>query len=384
MRVTRRGEIHNLPTIRQAIGGATDKLEAKVNCISAKAFKRAIRKKKIKEDTVFLGLIQKVQEPAEQVDVAKQYKRKSDLGAIHVWRGDMLECIQAILKEYNDIFPQDLPPGLPPVRMGHEFKIDLEDDTPPVHRPLYKLSPLELEETHKQIQYMLEHGFIRPSDSLYGAPELFAPKKDNGLQFCIDYCWLNKRIIRSRYPLPLLGEMLDHLGGAKVFNRIDLKSGYCKMPIREQDIPKTAFRMRWGLYKILVMPFSVTNAPSQFMHMINDVLAGYLDVFVLVFLDDILVYSCTMEEHAEHLQKVFVALRKHHLFTKASKCSIMVKEVEFLGQWVTPQGASLLKEKLKAVCNWKRPQTMKNVRSFLGFANYYPQIIKPGDEITER
>ena len=178
VRVTRRGVIHNLPTICQAIGGATDELEAKVNCISAKAFKWAIRKRKIKEDTVFLGLIHKVQEPTEQVDVAKQYKGKSDLGAVHVWREDMPECIKAVLKEYSDIFPQDLPPGLPPVRMGHEFRIDLKDDTPPVHRPLYKLSPLELEEAHKQIQYMLEHGFIRPSDSPYGAPVLFALKKD--------------------------------------------------------------------------------------------------------------------------------------------------------------------------------------------------------------
>ena len=117
------------------------------------------------------------------------------------------------------------------------------------------------------------------------------------------------------------------------------------MPIRDQDIPKTAFKMRWGLYEFLVMPFGVTNAPLQFMHMINDVLSRYLDIFVLVFLDDILVYSRTVEEHAEHLRKVFAALRKHRLFAKASKCNIMVKEVEFLGQWITPQGASPLKKR---------------------------------------
>ena len=110
--------------------------------------------------------------------------------------------------------------------MGHKFRIDLEDDTPPVHRSLYKLSPLELEEVHKQIQYMFEHGFIHPSDSPYDAPVLFAPKKDGGLRFCIDYRWLNKRIVRNQYPLPLPEEMLDHLGGAKVFSKIDLKSGY--------------------------------------------------------------------------------------------------------------------------------------------------------------
>ena len=266
--------------------------------------------------------------------------------------------------------------------MGHEFRIDLEDDTPPVHRPLYKLSPLELEEVHKQIQYMLEHGFIRPSDSPYGAPVLFAPKKDGGLRFCIDYRWLNKRTVRNWYPLPLPEEMLNRLGGAKVFSKIDLKSGYWQMPIREQDIPKTAFRTRWGLYEFLVMPFGVTNAPSQFMHMINDVLARYLDVFVLVFLDDILVYSCTVEEHAEHLRKVFIALRKHRLFAKASKCNIMVKEVEFLGQWIAPQGASPLKEKLKAVRRWERPQTVKDVKSFLGFANYYRRFISNYTEIA--
>ena len=160
---------------------------------------------------------------------------------------------------------------------------------------------------------------------------------------------LNKKMIRNQYPLPLLEELFGHLGGAKVFSKIDLRSGYWQMPIREQDIPKRAFRTRWGLYEFLVMPFGVTNAPSQFMHMIKDVLSEYLDVFVLVFLDDILVYSRTVEEHAEHLRQVFSVLRKHRLFAKASKCVIQVREVEFLGQWITPQGAAPVKEKLRAV-----------------------------------
>ena len=129
--------------------------------------------------------------------------------------------------------------------MGHEFRIDLEDDTPPVHRPLYRLSPLELEEAHKHIQYMLKHGFICPSP--YGAPLLFAVKKDGDLRFCIDYRSLNKRTVRNQYPLPLSEEMLDRQVGAKVFSKIDLMLGYWQMRIREQDIPKMAFRMRWGL-----------------------------------------------------------------------------------------------------------------------------------------
>ena len=235
-------------------------------------------------------------------------------------------------EEYADIFPKYLPKGLPSKRLGHEFKIDLEPDTKLVHRPIYKLSPLELHEAKKQIEYMLKHGFIRPSESPWGAPVLFAPKKDRGLRFCIDYRWLNKKTIRNRYPLPLPEEMMDRPGGARVFSKIDLKSGYWQVPIREEDIPKTAFRMRWGLFELLVMPIGVPNAPLQFMHLVQDVLHGYLDVFVVVFIDDILVYSRNIEEHAKHLRLIFERLREHQLFAKASKCTLHVNELEFLGQ----------------------------------------------------
>ena len=142
---------------------------------------------------------------------------------------------------------------------------------------------------------------------------------------------------------------MDRLGGARVFSKIDLKSGYWQVPIREEDIPKTAFRTRRGLFEFLVMPFGVTNAPSQFMHLVQDVLHGYLDVFVVVFIDDILVYSRNTEEHAEHLRLIFERLRKHQLFAKASKCTLHVHEVEFLGQWITPEGAAPIAEKLCAV-----------------------------------
>ena len=226
-----------------------------------------------------------------------------------MYHEEMPEIIKAVLSDYKDVFPSDLPSGLPPVRQGHQFKIDLEDDTPPVHRPIYKLSPLELEEAKKQIQYMLDKKFIRPSDSPYGSPILFVPKPGGNLRFCIDYRWLNKWTIKNRYPLPLPEEMFDRLGGAKVFSKIDLRSGYWQMPVREGDIPKTAFKTRWGLYECLVVPFGVTNAPAQFMHLMNDLLCDFLDEFVLVFLDDILIYSRTMEEHAEHLQRVFACLR---------------------------------------------------------------------------
>ena len=170
--------------------------------------------------------------------------------------------IKEVLKECADIFPDELPIGLPPVRKGHEFRIDLEDDVPPVHRPLYKLSPLELDEAKKQIEMLLEHQFIRPSESPYGSPVLFIPKKDGGLRFCVDYRWLNKKTIRNQYPLPLPEELFDRLGGAKVFSKIDLKSGYWQIPVRSKDVQKMVFKTHWGLYEYLVMPFGVTNAPA--------------------------------------------------------------------------------------------------------------------------
>ena len=178
-----------------------------VNQISAKQMSRLLKRKQV--NNAFPGFVWMVKEE----NVAKKYKGESDLGAVHFWREDFLAKIKAVLDEYEDVFPKDLPPGLPPIRKGHEFKIELEDNAPPVHRPLYKLSSLE-------------HGFIRPSDSPYGAPVLFASKKDGGLRFCIDYRWLNKKTVKNRYPLPLPEEMFDRLGNAKVFSKIDLKSGY--------------------------------------------------------------------------------------------------------------------------------------------------------------
>ena len=170
----------------------------------------------------FLGFVWMVKEE----NVAEKYKGKSDLGAVNLWREDLLAKIKVVLNDYENVFPKDLPARLPPIRKGYEFKIELEDDAPLVHWPLNKLSPLELPEAKKQIEYMLEHGFIRPSDSPYGALILFARNKDGGRRFCIDYRWLNKKTVKNRYPLPLPEEMFDWLGNAKVFSKIDLKSGY--------------------------------------------------------------------------------------------------------------------------------------------------------------
>lgn len=230
--------------------------EELVTMISAKQMSRILKKKPA--TPAFMGMIRKVMETVEE----HEGKTQSDLYSSQLQREDLPDQLKGILKEYADIFPDELPVGLPPVHKGHQFKIDLEDGVPPVHRPLYKLSPLELTEAKKQIEMLLKHQFIRPSESPYGAPILFIPKKDGGLWFCVDYHWLNKKTIRNQYPLPLLEELFDRLGGSKVFSKIDLKSGYWKIAVREGDVQKIVFKTRWGLYEYLVMPFGVTNAPA--------------------------------------------------------------------------------------------------------------------------
>ena len=343
--------------------------EELVSMVSAKQMSRSLKRSK---ERAFLGFIRMAKDNGQD-DVVGTGNVKSDLDS-HLSTLDLPAPIAEVLREFSDVFPEDLPTGLPPVRKGHEFKIDLEDDVPPIHRPLYKLSPLELEEAKKQIEYLLEHEFIRPSESPYGAPVLFVPKKDGGLRFCIDYRWLNKKTIKNRYPLPLPEEMFDRLGGAKVFSKIDLKSGYWQILVRKRDVHKTAFKTRWGLYEYMVMPFGITNAPAQFMNMMNDLLGKHLDQFVLVFLDDILVYSASIEEHVEHLRSVLSILRKDQLYAKASKCKFVTTTVEFLGQQVSGGGISPTEAKIKAIRDWATPQNVKDVRSFLGFANYYRRL----------
>ena len=200
---------------------------------------------------------------------------------------------------------------------------------------------------------------------------LFAPMKDGGLLFCIEYRWLNKKTIKNKYPLPLPEELFDCLGGSTIFSSIDLCSRYWQVPLRKEDIPKTAFKTHWGLYEFLVVAFEVSNAPVQLMNLMNDVLADYLDDFVVMFFDDILIYSKTLEDHAIHLRNVLQKLRDHQIYVKVSKWEIAYKSIEFLGQQVTPVGMSPTKAKIRAVCEWDTPRDVKDVRSFLGFANYY-------------
>ena len=196
---------------------------------------------------------------------------------------------------------------MPPTR-EIDFTIELLPGTTPISIAPYRMAPAELGELKTQLQDLLDKGFVRPSVSPWGAPVLFVKKKDNSMRMCIDYRKLNQVTIKNRYPLPRIDELFDQLQGAAYFSKIDLRSGYHQLRVRDEDVPKTAFRTRYGHYEFLVMPFGLTNAPAVFMALMNKIFAEYLDKFTVVFIDDILVYSKTKEEHEEHLRIVLIFL----------------------------------------------------------------------------
>ncbi|GJR50118.1 putative reverse transcriptase domain-containing protein [Tanacetum coccineum] len=242
----------------------------------------------------------------------------------------------SVVREFADVFPDELP-GLPPAR-EIEFGIELIPGAEPISKAPYRMAPVELKELKEQLQEMLENGFIRPSVSPWGAPVLFVKKKDGSMRLCIDYRELNRITIRNRYPLPRIDDLFDQLQGAKYFSKIDLRSGYHQLRVREQDISKTAFRTRYGHYEFLVMPFGLTNAPAVFMDLMNRIFHEYLDKFVIVFIDDILVYSKSEEEHERHLRIVLEILRQKKLYAKFLKCEFWLQQVAFLGHIVSADG----------------------------------------------
>ncbi|WVZ80626.1 hypothetical protein U9M48_028085 [Paspalum notatum var. saurae] len=273
--------------------------------------------------------------------------------------------------KYPDVFPEELP-GLPPDR-DVEFRIDLVPGTAPVSKRPYRMAPDELKELKTQLQEQLDKGFIRPSSSHWGCPALFIEKKDQGgKRLCVDYQPLNAVTIKNKYPLPHIDILFDQLGGATVFSKIDLRSGYHQIKVREEDIPKTAFCTRYGLYEYLVMSLRFDKC-TGFLHVPDE----------LVFIDDILVYSKNENEHEEHLRIVLSHLREYKLYAKFSKCAFWLKEVAFLGHILSAKGVAVDPSKVEDVLNWKQPQTMTEIQSFLGLAGYYRRFIKDFSKIAK-
>ena len=283
--------------------------------------------------------------------------------------------IKEILEEFKDVFPNELPNGLPPAR-SQDFKIELVPDAAPIKKGLYRLSTKETEELRSQLHDLLEKGFIQPSSSPWGSPILFVNKKDGGFRLCVDYRALNKVTVKNSYPLPRIDDIFDQLTGAKFFSKIDLRSGYHQIRLHKDSIPKTAFRTRYGLFEFTVLPFGLTNAPSTFMSLMNDVFHECLDKFVIIYLDDILIFSPTFEEHLHHLKTVLELLRRHKLYGKQSKCAFCLPSVEYLGHVLSDMGITVESSKIDAIDQWPIPKCKTDVQSFLGMVNFYRRFIK--------
>ncbi|KAG0741236.1 hypothetical protein G6F22_005145 [Rhizopus arrhizus] len=309
-----------------------------------------------------------------QLQRSTKKNQVEELYLVHFNDNKAVEKVNStLLKEFKDVFCEGSLPGLPPMRTV-EHVIDT-GEAKPVNRPPFKMSPRELDELQRQLKELLSAGFIRPSYSPWGAPVLFVRKKDGSLRMCIDYRAINSLTKRISTPLPRIDECLERLGGAKYFSSIDLKSGYHQVRIRKEDIPKTAFNTRYGSYEFLVLPFGLTNSPPTFQKMMNDVLRDYVDKFVLVYLDDILIFSKTKDEHEKHLRMVLQRLRENKLYVNPKKCDFNKKAVEFLGYRVSEKGVLPSSSKINAIREWPRPTNVQEVRQFIGLCSHYRRFI---------
>ncbi|GBG78041.1 hypothetical protein CBR_g25976 [Chara braunii] len=315
-------------------------------CLSAPVFARLVKREKL-EEQVFVAYVRPVTEPTEE--------RPMD------------PAIAKLLEEFRDL--TEPPTGTVPQPIQHRIEIEPGSRTP--KGAVYRMSPRELEELRKQLDELLEKGWIRPSSSPFGAPVLFVPKKEGELRMCIDYRGLNAITVKNAEPLPRIDDLLDRVQGAKYFSKVDLKSGYHQIEVHPDDQYKTAFRTRYGHYEFIVMPFGLTNAPATFQRCMNDLLRPWLDRFVVVYLDDILVFSRTLEEHQGHLRQVLEKLREANFKINAKKCDWAKTQVLYLGHVLDGDDVKPEDSKIAAIRDWPTPRTLTELRSFLGLANYY-------------
>src|SRR3569623_1716084 len=280
---------------------------------------------------------------------------------------------QRYREQYAELFQE--PTSKPPPRARADHKILLQPDAHPPFRNPFRLSHEESGERTKQLEALLSKDLIRPSASPYGAPVLFARKKDGTLRLCIDYRLLNKVTVRDRYPLPDIAELLDRLAGAKVFSKLDLRSGYHQVRMAEGDVEKTAFTTHLGAFEWLVMPMGLPTAPATFQRLMNDVLRPF-HAFARVYLDDIVIFSASEEEHEAHVRQVLDALRRNQLRLNPSKCVFHVTTINFLGHAVSPGRVSMEPDKVEAVRAWTLPRTKKQLQSLLGLNNFYRKFVQ--------
>src|SRR3954469_18340771 len=298
--------------------------------------------------------------------------------------------VSTVLQDYDDVFSAEVPAGLPPLR-GIEHQIDLIPGATLPNRAPYKTNPQETKEIQQQVQALLDKGYIRVSLSPCVVPVILVPKKDGTWRMCVDCRAINNITIRYRHPIPCLEDMLDELSGAAIFSKIDLRSGYHQIRMKEGDEWKTAFKTKFGLYEWLVMPFGLTNAPSTFMRLMNHVLRHFIGKFVVVYFDDILIYSRNESEHSAHIRQVLQVLRANKLYGNLDKCTFCKDKVIFLGYVVSKNGVEVDASKIEAIQNWPTPMNVSQVRSFHGLAGFYRRFVKyfstiaaPLNELTKK
>ncbi|KAH0716655.1 hypothetical protein KY290_012917 [Solanum tuberosum] len=311
-------------------------------------------------------------EAKEKKNESLYIKAKECLNA----RREGLPIILLTYKEnFEDVFPDDTPKGLPPLR-GIEHQIDFVPGSQLPNRPAYRSNPEETKELQRQVEELLEKGFVRESMSPCSVPVLLVPKKDGTWRICVDCRAINKITVKYRHPIPHLDDMLDQLYGSKIFSKIDLKSGYHQIRMNPGDEWKTAFKTKYELYEWLVMPFGLTNARSTFMRLMNHVFKDFHGKFVVVYFDDILIFSQNLDEHLEHLKQIFEVLRNQRLFANLKKCTFCVDRVVFLGFVVSSKGVEVDDEKIKAIKEWLKPNSVTEVRSFHGLASFYRRFVR--------
>ncbi|XP_073031256.1 uncharacterized protein [Primulina eburnea] len=289
--------------------------------------------------------------------------------------GNLPRIVVSLLQEFDDIFPEDLPQGIPPLR-GIEHQIDFVPGSALPNRPAYRINPEEIKKLQRQVSELLDRAFVRESMSPCSVPVLLVPKKDGSWRMCVDCRAINNITIKYRHPIPRLDDMLDELHGAFIFSKIDLKSGYHQIRMREGDEWKTTVKTKYGLYEWMVMPFGLTNAPSNFMRLMNHVLRAYIGKFVVVYFDDILVYSKDLDEHVKHLRLVLITLRDEQLYANLKKCDFCTSKLVFLGFVVSSQGIQVDEDKVSAIRDWPTPANVSQVRSFHGLASFYRRFVK--------
>lgn len=282
------------------------------------------------------------------------------------------DLLPELLQEFDDLFNE--PSGLPPER-SHDHRIPLISDTAVVAVRPYRYPQLLKDEIERQCAAMLAQGIIQKSDSEFSSPVLLVKKQDKTWHFCVDYRALNSKMIKNKYPIPVVDDLLDELKGARFFTKLDLRSGYHQVRMHPDDVKKTAFRTHHGHYEFLVMAFGLTNAPATFQALMNDILAPFLRRFVLVFFDDILIYSSSWAEHLQLVRAVLLVLQEHQMVLKRSKCLFGEEKVTYLGHIVSASGVAMDPSKVEAVAEWPQPRTVRALRGFLGLTGYYRKFI---------